>query len=114
GQMPASARGQLIEPCLAAGVADAPFGPDPFLLLQPVQRRIQRTLLHPQHLLRDLPQPLCDAVAVARPQRKDLEDQEVERAWQQLWRHRQIVYLLAREVKWAPPSFRHDAGLGLA
>ena len=47
-------RGQPVEPRAPSQLGDAPFRRDPSLVLQPVQRRIERTLVHAQHILRDL------------------------------------------------------------
>ena len=55
-------------------------------MLEAIQRGIERALLDLQAVLRDLLDAEQDAVAVQRPQRDGLEDEEVEGALQQLCR----------------------------
>src|ERR1019366_9297589 len=69
---------EAVELRLAPGLGLAPLGPQPAAFFEAMQRWIQRALLHLQHVLRDLLQPLSDGVAVDRPQRGDLEDQQIE------------------------------------
>src|SRR5262249_31368378 len=52
----------------------APFGGNPPLPLDPVERRVERALFHAQHILRHLHDALTDAVAVQRPERERLKD----------------------------------------
>src|SRR5687768_13689008 len=47
-----------------------PLAVDPPLLFEPLQRRIQRPLPHPQRVVRHLLQPLRDRPTVQRPQRQ--------------------------------------------
>src|SRR3954451_17264593 len=72
--------GQRVELHLAAVVRLAPLGLDPALLLEPVERRVQRALLHLQLFLRDLLDALADGPAMFWLERHHLEDQQVERA----------------------------------
>jgi hypothetical protein len=55
----------------------------PPLPLDPVERRIERALLHAQRILRHLHNALTDPVTVERPERECLKDQHVERSLQQ-------------------------------
>src|SRR5215813_289959 len=50
-----------------------PLRGDPALRLQPVQRRIQRPLAHPQYILRNPLYALCNVPSVSRPGLKCLE-----------------------------------------
>src|SRR6185295_7592754 len=70
---------QRVKLRLPPGLRGLPLRLQPLLLLQPVQRGIERTLVHLNHGLRNLLQPLRDAVAVRRFQRENLQDQHVER-----------------------------------
>src|SRR5436309_16105666 len=53
-QPPASGRSQRVELRLAVVLALPPFGGDELLMLQPVERRIERTLRDLQRLARNL------------------------------------------------------------
>src|SRR5204862_44885 len=80
-----SARGrERIELRLAARVGDSLLRPDPSLLLEAMQSRIERALRDlqgvPAHLLDALP----DRPAVLRFERQRLEDQQIERALNQV------------------------------
>ena len=56
---------------------------DPAALDQPVERRIQRPLLHLQHVVGAALDGLGDGVAVGRAEPQGPQDQHVERALQQ-------------------------------
>ena len=60
----ATCRGQRIELCLASRLALRPLGLDPSLLLQPMQRRVQGSLLYLQHFARYLLDAFGDGPAV--------------------------------------------------
>src|SRR6266849_3951986 len=62
----------------------APFAGDPSLVLQPVQRRVQGTLLNLQPIFRNLLDAQQNAVAVQRAEGNSLEDQHVQRALQKV------------------------------
>src|SRR5262245_14802324 len=83
--------GQLVELCPPPQVAGFPLRRDPALLLELVQRRIERSIADLQRVAGDLAEPLADRPAVHRSQCEDLEDQQVKRA--------------LNEVGW----FAHDA-----
>ena len=51
----------------AVGLRNSPFGLDPSLSQQALQRRVQRAFLDPQHLVREQMDPLGDRVAVEAP-----------------------------------------------
>ena len=57
---------------------------DPSALDQPVQRRIERALLHLQHIVGRLLDRLGDGVAVRGSEEQGAENEEIERALQQL------------------------------
>src|SRR4051812_35051798 len=63
-----------------SGVALGPLGRDPALLLEPMQRRIERALLHLQDFARHLLDALGDGPAVRRLKGKRLQDQEIQGA----------------------------------
>ena len=69
GELLAPRSRQGIELRLAPGFRLLPFAAKPSLLLQSVQRRIERALVHLNHGPRDLFQPLGNAIAVRRLQR---------------------------------------------
>src|SRR5262245_43422005 len=66
GQLPAAGPGQPVELRRAVVVRAAPLRVDPALLLQTVQRRVQRTLVHGQDARRDLLDALRDPPPVHR------------------------------------------------
>ena len=61
-----------------------PFRIDPALLLQAMERRVERPLVDPQDVARDLLDALRDAPAVHRLERQRLQDEHVERALQEI------------------------------
>ena len=71
--------GQAVELRLAARLRLLPLGREQAPVLEPVQRGVERSLLHLDHVPRDLLQPLRDRVAVEGAEGHDLEDQQVER-----------------------------------
>ena len=76
--------GQRVEAGAPVGLGRAPLGGDPALMLQAVQRRIERALLHAQQFVRDLLDALRDRPAVHRLERDRPQDQQVERALNQV------------------------------
>jgi hypothetical protein len=58
----------------------APFGANPSLMLETMQRRIKSTLVHLQNVAGDLANSLGDGPAVHRTERDGLEDQQINSA----------------------------------
>src|SRR5204863_4932369 len=83
-KLTASSPGQPVElrPALVLGLA--PFRGDEALMLQPVQRRVQGALLDLEVVARDLLDAQQDAVAVLGTERNRFEDEQVERALEEL------------------------------
>src|SRR5689334_15072155 len=81
--LPAGAR-QAVEARPPVVLRAAPLRPDPALLLEPVQGRVERPLVDGQHVLRELLDPLRDAPAVHRAGRERLQDQDVQGPLQQI------------------------------
>jgi hypothetical protein len=59
-------------------LSDYPFSRDPALLLQLVQRGIQRTIAHLECLVRHLVEALTDGPPIERLKGQDFQDQEVQ------------------------------------
>jgi hypothetical protein len=74
---------QRIEACFAVVVGGSPFGVDPAARFEPLQRRIERAVIHEQHVLRLLLDVAGDRLAVARSPDEGFQDQQVERALQE-------------------------------
>src|SRR5581483_385763 len=58
---------QLVELGAAPGLVRIPVGSHPALLLDAVERRVERALLDVEHLVRHLADALDDAIAMQRP-----------------------------------------------
>jgi hypothetical protein len=71
--------GQPIKFCLASRPARAPFGDEKLLVFEPMEGRIERSLLNLQSFFRDLLNALRNRIAVDWPERNDAKDQEVQR-----------------------------------
>src|SRR4249920_2838863 len=80
----ATAARQRIELGFPVVLRGAPLGLDRALALEAMQRRIERSLLHAQRILRDLLDAIGDGPAVLRLERERLEDQEIERSLRQI------------------------------
>ena len=76
--------GQAIELGAAVVLRRAVLERNPSSLDQAVQRRIQRPLLHLQHIVRALLDRFGDGVAVRRSEPQGPQNQQVQRALQQL------------------------------
>src|SRR5687768_15044965 len=76
--------GDGVEARAAFGGGLAPLGLDPALFLEPLERRIERSLFDSEHVARQAPDVLGDAIPVQRPDAERLQDQHVERAGKQL------------------------------
>src|SRR5215469_798130 len=86
---------QRIEPRLPARLRLCPLRADPSLLLQSLQRRIKRALLHLQHLIRHLLNPLRNRPAMLRLKRKRLQNQQTQRPLHKIIRlsHTVTIYI---------------------
>src|SRR6185437_8004412 len=73
-------RGEPVVLGPAVVLARPPFALDPALLLEPLQRRIERTLIDVEHAARHLLNARADPPAVHRLEGERLQDEEVERA----------------------------------
>src|SRR5262245_5318348 len=76
--------GQTVELCAAIVLRGAVLERNPAALDEPVQRGVQRPLLHPQQMIGAGLDGLGQRMAVRRSELKRPEDQQVERALQQL------------------------------
>ena len=78
--------GERVELCHAAGFRGPPFGRDPALLLEAVQRRVKRALLDLKSLPGDLLDALCDRPTVLGFERDGLQNQQIERSLNEIGR----------------------------
>jgi hypothetical protein len=76
--------GQPVELRVPPGVRELPLGGQQPLVLEPVQRGVERALRDLDDVAGNLLEALGDRVAVERPQRDDLEDKEIERALREI------------------------------
>src|SRR5262249_9811461 len=67
-------------------LAGLPLGFDPALLFQLVQRGVERAVADLEDIARHLQEPLADRPSMQRLEREDLQQQEVERALNQVGR----------------------------
>src|SRR5689334_5822587 len=80
----ASFAGQRVELGFAVVFGGAPLGFDQALLFEPIEGGIQRPFLHFQHVIGELMKAGGDAVAVIGSRAQALEDEQVERALQEV------------------------------
>src|SRR5690606_31860740 len=80
----------------------APFGRNPAVVLELVQRGIERSVAYLQHLVGDLPQALANCPAMERFEGEDLQQQQVEGALDQIWRSAHVFTRL-------PRGYRHSS-----
>src|SRR5215212_1344726 len=71
-----------------------------------MQRRVERPLLHLQHLARDLLDPLRDRPAMRRLEREGLQDQEIEGALHEIGRSAHMPRLSTMYYRRSRRSFR--------
>ena len=82
-QLRAAGPGEGVEPRLAVVGRDAPLRGDPALGFEPLQRGVERAVVHQQLVARRLLDRARDALAVLGPENEGAEDEDVERALQQ-------------------------------
>src|SRR5947209_2801144 len=94
-EMPAAGPRERVELRAAVVLARLPLRGDPPLLLQLVQRRIQRPVADLENVARDLFQALADRPPVQRFERDDFQDQQVQGALDEIGRfaHSQLPRL---------------------
>src|SRR4029453_695002 len=85
-EVPPSRRREAVVAGAAIALRGAPLGADPALPLETRKRRVERALLDEQDLLRHLANALRDRPAVHRLESDRLQDQQVERALDQVGR----------------------------
>ena len=73
-------RSQTINPCAAIVGGGAPFGDDPALLQEPLQRGVQLAVFDLERIAGSLLDELGDAVSVHGPPAQGAQDDEVESA----------------------------------
>src|SRR5439155_11625636 len=97
---PAARRRQSVESSAPVSLGHAPIGGDPALALQSLERRIERTLVDLQNVLRQLLDPLRDRPPVQLLGGDGAHDQQVERALNEIGRpgHGDLVYLQEKMV----------------
>ncbi len=84
---------ERIELCLTPGFVDAPLGLDQALVLESMERGVERALLDLKHVPGDCLDALGDRPAVSRLGGDGLEDQHVERALNEVrWSHTKMIY----------------------
>src|SRR5262245_10756934 len=84
--MPEARACELIELGPPVVLRRFPLGGDPALVLELVERRIERPFAHLENFPRNLAEPDADSPAVQRLERENLQDQEVECALNQIGR----------------------------
>lgn len=82
-ELPSSLGRQAVELGAPVVLRDTPLGRHRTLLLQPVERLIQRRVLESEAAIGALAEEERDAVAVVGPQREGLEDQQIDGAGQE-------------------------------
>ena len=85
-QLTAAGRRQRVVARAAVVLGRAPFSPRPAVDQQPLERGVQRAFTNGEHVGGREPQMLNDAVAVLRAADERLQDQELERAGEQIGR----------------------------
>src|SRR5262245_11121559 len=93
----ATRAGQVVELRAPPEVARLPLRGDPALLLELVQRGVERSVADLQRVIGDLPEALADRPAVHRLERQNLQDQEVERSLDEIWRLAHVFVLGYRD-----------------
>jgi len=99
-ELAAAGSGDLVKLRAAAELGHSPFGLDEAFLLEPVERWVERALVHAQRLLRDLLDAMRHGPPVHWLAGERAEDEEVERALKELvgWEgHRDFDELLSAD-----------------
>jgi hypothetical protein len=78
GEMFTSGRCQRVVAGAAIVFGGSPPGTDPAVEKESLESGIERAFADLKNLFGDVPQALCDAIAVHRPQREDAQKEEVE------------------------------------
>src|SRR5262249_44720223 len=87
-QSTAPCRRELVETGAPVVVGHAPFAVEQPAMFEAIERRIERALLDGERVAGDLLDAEQDAVAVQRPERGRLQDEQIERpAEQRGWLH---------------------------
>src|SRR5688500_7706768 len=79
GELRAARRRQPVVARAAVVLRRPPEGGDPAAILEAMERRVERSVLDLQHVFGSLRDGVSDGVAVRRPDRQRLEDEEIER-----------------------------------
>src|SRR5262245_56404909 len=90
-ELTAAGRGEAVILGAAAQLRDFPLGLDPALVLEPMEGRIERALVDLQDVSRNLLDALGDGPAVLGVLLQRAQDQQIERAGQQIGRSRHAV-----------------------
>ena len=90
--MRAAGRGQLVVLRFAAGVGESPLFVEQSLALEAVQGGVERALLDDDAVRGGLANPSADRIAVTRAPADGLEDENVERAGEQVGRPGSCVH----------------------
>src|SRR5580704_5141247 len=77
---PFAGTSQRVELCLTPGLGLSPVGLHPPLLFEPIERGIQRALLHLQRLFRDVLDALPNSPAVFGLQRNNFQNEKIQGA----------------------------------
>src|SRR5262249_5114192 len=115
----AAVAGQRVELGVASQIGLLPFSPNPALLLEPVQRGIQRALADRERVAREELNALGDAPSVERSPGDGFQDQQIERALQEIGRLRhptpRLSTIIPRlsTIANARAFRRSDAGRGM-
>src|SRR5262245_42508099 len=84
GQLPLALARQPVEARAPVALGPRPGRGDPAVVLEAVERRIERPFLDPKQVLPELRDPLPDRISVERPRRQRLEHQQIETAVQDI------------------------------
>src|SRR5262245_1247967 len=83
-QLRSACRRETVDLCFPIRVGEAPFALDPAAFLEPVESRIEGALSEVKNVVREFLRPPGDRVAVRRSPRECFQDEEIERALEQV------------------------------